>query len=521
MDAFNKYSSIVYITGAGPGDPDLLTLKAKEIIEKSEVIVYDNLVSNEILDLALFLNSNVKLIYGGRVGYNEDKSLGIEKLCNLLSKLSKEHKIICRLKGGDPNVFGRLGEEAIFLKEHGINFEIIPGVSSITAVPAYSGIPLTHRDYSSSFTVLKGSGDPYDPEEKIHWESFDAVNGTLVLLMGTRNLPKIVNKLLELGRAGSTPLAIIQRGTTSEQKTFATTIGSVKDDLKKLEIKTPSLIVIGEVVKLKEVLDWYEKKPLLGKKVLVTRGKEQSFSFASKLIKAGAKPISCPIVRYDLNEKEVFNKSIISNLTSFDWIFFTSQNAVRFFFDILNRNYLDSRALSKAKIAAVGFKTKCELEKYNIKPDFVPKRFSFENLVKELQEFENLQNKKILIPTQNLQAFSIQHSAFNLDLFVWHIYNAYFEEELNCHIINQIKNGIDVITLLSSNTASHFFKLVEKHNLTEHIKDVKIATIGDETAKRAKELFGKVDIIAAPFTEEGLIGSMEKYFARVKINVKD
>lgn len=505
--------SIVYITGAGPGDPDLLTLKAKEVLEKTDVIAYDNLVSNEVLELALFLNPNVKLIYAGRVGYDEGKSVSVDKVCNLLIELAKEYKVICRLKGGDPNVFGRLGEEAVFLKQKGINFEIVPGISSVTAVPAYSGIPLTHRDFASSFTVLTASGDPDDPENKIKWENFDALSGTLVLLMGTRNLPKVANKLIELGRKKETPIAIIERGTTSEQKTYVSTLGELLSDLTQIEIKTPSLTIIGEVVKLREVLNWFETKPLFGKRILITRSKEQSISFASKLIKCSAKPISCPIVNYKINEKEIYNKNIVHNLSTYDWIFFTSQNGVKFFFEILSKNYLDSRALSNVKVAVVGYKTKVELEKYNVRADFVPKRFSFEDLVSELNQIEDLINKKILLPTQveTLHATSLQ------GLEKWPIYEANFIEKLDERIVEQIKGGIDIITFFSANTAKQFAKLVSKYNLNlvgVHHGAPLIATIGRETSNVVRELFGKVDIIADPFTEEGLIASMEKFYVR-------
>ena len=508
MEGKKNNNPIIYITGAGPGDPDLLTLKAKEIIEKADVIAYDNLVSHEILELALFINPNVKIVYVGKVGGEHEKCLSQNQINNFLLELTHDYKIICRLKGGDPNIFGRGGEESIFLKENNVNFEIVPGVSSITSVPAYAGIPLTHRDCNSSFTVITAHEDPFDPDSKISWESFDTVNSTIVLLMGVKNLPKIIEKLILLGRKKDTPVAVIYWGTTSRQQTITTTFEKAKEDIEKEGIKAPSVIVIGEVVKYREMLNWFENKALFGKKVLITRSNDQSFSFASKLIKVGAKPINCPIVSYELNEKEIYNKNIINNLINFDWIFFTSQNAVKFFFEILSKNCYDSRALSQCQIAAVGYTTKLELEKYNIKADFVPKKFSFKDLIKELGEKENLQDKKILLPTQEGAT-----SRSPQGITEWPIYKANFIDNIDKEIINQIKEGIDILTFFSSNTASHFAKLVGViHELPL------IATIGEETAKTCKQLFGRVDIIAEPFTEEGLIASMEKYFIKEKIN---
>ncbi len=508
-------NSIVYITGAGPGDPDLLTLKAKEIIEKSDVIAYDNLVSKEILELALFVNPKVNLLYVGKVGGEHEKSITQEQINNLLLELSREYKTICRLKGGDPNVFGRGGEEAIFLNEHNVGFEIVPGVSSITAVSAYAGIPLTHRDCTSSFTVITAHEDPDSPDCSINWSDFDIKKSTLVLLMGARNLSKIINKLISLEIRKDTPVAVIYRGTTSKQYTVISTIESVVDEIERSKIKAPSLVVIGEVVNYRDVLNWFESKPLFGKKVLITRAKNQSFSLASKLIKAGAKPVNCPLVSYELNEKEIYNKNIISNLSSYEWIFFTSQNAVKCFFEILAKNYYDSRALSKCQIAAVGYKTKCELEKYNIKADFIPKRFSLDDLVKELSERVNLKNKKILQPTQA----GLVHG-LSLDITMWGIYNANFISDLDNEIINQIKEGIDIITFFSSNSARCFHKLIERHNLVGNCRDNSLqAVIGEETAKTVKDLFGRVDIIAEPFTEEGLINSIQENYSVEKVSL--
>ena len=253
-------------------------------------------------------------------------------------------------------------------------------------------------------------------------------------------------------------------------------------------------------------------KPLFSKRILVIRSYEQSFSFIKELIKSGAKPVSYPIVSYKIEEKEIYNKSIINNLVLFDWIFFTSQNAVGFFFEILERNYYDSRALAKSQIAAVGYKTKLELEKYNIRADFIPKRFSFKDLIDELNERENLKEKKILHPTQSETCYGMSKQITH-----WGIYSTDFINNLNEKIISQIKEGIDILTFFSSNTASHFSKLINTHNLQEHIESSLIATIGDETAKTTRQLFGKVDIVAEPFTEEGLIKCMEEYFTRKSI----
>lgn len=251
-------------------------------------------------------------------------------------------------------------------------------------------------------------------------------------------------------------------------------------------------------------------KSLFGKRILITRSKEQSVLFASKLIKEGAKPILCPIVDYELNEKEVYNKKIINNISSYNWIFFTSQNAVRFFFETLQKNRFDSRLLAGIKIAAVGSKTQSELLKYNINSDFVPKKFSFNDLIEELLEIEDLKSKSILYPTQieTLRATSLRA------ITIWPIYTANFIETLDNEVATQIKNGIDIATFFSSNMVERFGVLAEKYNLKKYIKT--IAVIGDETAKTAKDIFGRVDIIASPSTEDGLIVEMRQWHFQLK-----
>ena len=499
--------STVYITGAGPGDPWLLTLKAKDIFKKADVIVYDNLVSEEILQLALFLNPSVKLIYVGKIGGEKEKSFTQEEINNLLVKLSKEYKTICRLKGGDPNVFGRGGEEAEFLAKNNIAFEFIPGISSIAAVPAYSGIPLTHRSCTSSFTVLTAHEDPNNLSSSINWNNFDAKNNTLVLLMGVKQLPKILNRLISLGRDKNTPVAIIYSGTTSKQETIITNIENAMLDIQKTDIKTPSLIIVGKVVDYRQVLNWFETKPLFGKRILVTREREKSILFASKLISLGMKPVLCPLVSYEFNESEIYNKDIINNLSQFDWIFFTSQNAVRFFFEILKKNCYDSRALAKTQIAVVGYKTKQELEKYNLKADFIPKKFSLESLLNELGELQDLTCKKILHPTQ---IGTIGRESLH-NIITWEIYKANFIDALDETIIKEFKQGIDIVTFFSSDTARHFKQLIQTQIGAAGQLPL-LAAIGEETAKTVKELFGNVDVISEIATEDALIEALEKYF---------
>jgi len=281
----------VYLVGAGPGDPGLLTLKAKECISQADVVVYDYLANETFLDYA---DDKTELIYAGKKG--SCHTLNQKEINSLLVKKAKEGLTVVRLKGGDPFIFGRGGEEVQDLVKAGISFEVVPGVTSAIAVPAYAGIPLTHRDYNSAVTFVTGHEDPSKKESDIAWDALAMSRGTLVFLMGVGNLPRIVENLMEHGRSPETPVAIIQNGTVPEQKTIIGKLQDITEQAQREGVKPPAIIVVGDIVNLRNELDWFEKRPLFGKRIVVTRAREQASDFLVRLNELGAACIEFPTI---------------------------------------------------------------------------------------------------------------------------------------------------------------------------------------------------------------------------------
>ena len=376
----------VYLIGAGPGDPGLLTLRGKELLGKAQVVIYDSLVNPQILK---FCRPDTELVFAGKtIG---QAHITQEEINELLVIRAKEGKTVARLKGGDPFVFGRGGEEAEVVVKNGIDIEIVPGVSSVTAVPAYGGIPITHRHYNSSFAVFtghhKGEDSDYDPTEI----------ETMVFLMGLSNLESIMKKLLESGRKPSTPVAVISSGTLPEQKSVVGTISDIAEKTRVLDVQTPATIVVGEVASLSEAIGWYEKKPLFGKTIMVTREKEASSEFSELLASCGAKTIEFPTIAIKPVRGTEEQKLSVRNLGDYDFVVFTSVNGVSNYFDVLASHGKDSRDLRGKKIIAIGEKTSEEILKYGLSADYMPAVYTAEGII-SLADKLDLDGKKILIP---------------------------------------------------------------------------------------------------------------------------
>jgi len=320
----------VYLVGAGPGNPDLISVKGVACIKKADVIVYDHLLDDRLLDLA---DPTVERIYVGKTAGKHTKPQdGINRL--LVTK-AKEGKTVVRLKGGDPFVLGRGGEEAEVLVQNNIPLEVIPGITSAIAVPAYAGIPVTHRGLASSFTVITGHQDQYKSDSSMNWEKLATVTDTLVFLMGVKSLPEIVSKLIEFGRPSDTPAALIKEGTKPEQ---ITVVGSLKDIVAKVKdnhLTPPAIIVIGEVVKLRDKLRWFDNLPLFGKRILVTRACHQSGALSQLLSEQGAEPIQLPSIDIRPVADSTELEQAISNIKRYQWIIFTSTNGITSFWQLL------------------------------------------------------------------------------------------------------------------------------------------------------------------------------------------
>ncbi len=496
----------VYLIGAGPGDPELITVKGKESIEKADIIIYDYLASPELLKHAA---DTAEIIYVGKKG--GDHTLSQEKINQLLIEKANQNKIVARLKGGDPFIFGRGGEEAEELKKAEIDFEIIPGVTSAIAAPAYAGIPLSHRKFTSTIAFITGHEDPEKKTTSINWEALTKI-GTIVFLMGVKNLPNIVKQLKNNGMNPETPAAVIRRGTTPEQKTVIGTLETITQKVKKAGIKAPAIILMGKVASLKDTLNWYEKRPLFGKTILVTRARHQASRLVKKLNQLGASCVQYPTIRIMPPSDYKPLDTALQKLNTYQWIIFTSVNGVSSFFERLFTKGLDARALGGLKTASIGPATAKKLKSYGIKSDIIPESYVAESIIEAFSR-HNIKDKKILLPRAKEARTILPEQLKNMGAIVEEItsYKTEPSKENTSILMEMLENEkIDIITFTSSSTVKNFKAIIPEDKFNQLTNKIKIASIGPITTKTAKKLGFKVNIEAKEFTIEGLCQTILK-----------
>ncbi len=374
-------SGKVWLVGAGPGDPGLMTLKGRQVLSEADVVVYDALVGPGVLNL---IPENAKLIFAGKRAGNH--VLRQEQTNRVLLEEAQKGCKVVRLKGGDPFLFGRGGEELELLAEHGVPFEVVPGITSAIAVPAYNGIPVTHRDYCASVHIITGHRRA-DSSLDIDFEALVRTKGTLVFLMGISTLPEICGGLLSAGIAADTPAAVLEKGTTADQRRIGATVSTLAEECARRQVRTPAIIIVGQVCALAETFSWYEKRPLAGLRVLLTRPKELSSRLAGMLRRDGAEVLELPAIRTVALSEDPQLENCISDLENgrYDWLVFTSPSGVRVFFEMLFE-ISDIRALGGVKIAAIGQGSEKALRSFGVKADFVPSVFNGETLGRELRQ---------------------------------------------------------------------------------------------------------------------------------------
>lgn len=496
----------VYLVGAGPGDPGLLTLRGKELLEEAEVVVYDYLANPELLK---YCPSNCELIYVGKKGGAH--TLPQEEINRLLVRKAKEGKKVVRLKGGDPFLFGRGGEEIEELLKEGILFEVVPGITSAIAVPAYAGIPVTHRNFTSTLAIITGHEAEDKEESKVNYSVLAKI-GTLVFLMGVKNLPHIVENLLREGKSPDTPCAVIQWGTTPRQKTAEGTLKNIVDIVKEKGITAPAIIVVGEVVKLRRDFNWFEKKPLFGKRILITRTREQASKLRKALTEHGAQVVEIPTIEVRPLWGEE-NLSIFQELSKYDWLVFTSENGVKFFFERLFSLGLDVRALGGCKIAVIGPATMKPLQRRGIIADLMPtKDYTQEGLVEAFKEID-LKGKRILLVRAKVarEVLPLSLKERGAEVEILPIYETVKPKEVGKSLREAFQEGIDLITFTSSSTVENFFKILEEDNL-ELSKEVILASIGPVTSQTLRERGYNPHIEAKEYTISGLVEAILDYY---------
>ena len=495
----------VYIIGAGPGDPGLITLRGVQCIREADVIIYDHLVSPEILRHA---GEKTRLIYAGKQG--GDHTLSQWEINNLLVAEAGQGAIVARLKGGDPFIFGRGGEEAEVLREAGIPFEVVPGISSAVAVPAYAGIPLTHRNHTVSVAFVTGHEDPAKGKSDLDWRTLAGI-GTLVILMGVKNLPAIAENLIRNGKDAATPAALIRWGTTPDQETLTGTLGDIAQKAEERRFSPPSIFVVGGVVALRETLNWFETKPLFGRGIVITRPEAQTEELSEPLRARGARVIHFPVIRIAPPESWEELDGAIDRLESYRWIIFTSANGVAFFFRRLRERGRDIRDLKGIRIATIGPATASAVETLGIRVDLVPEEFISEGVVKAFAG-EDLRGRRVLLPRAEQARDVIPEGLAKMgaDVDVATAYRTVRSDRNAAELQSFLaEEKVDVITFTSPSTVANFLGIMGPDF---HLPSkVRIACIGPVTEAAARKAGFPVDILQERYTIPGLVEALTEY----------
>jgi len=501
----------VYLVGAGPGDPGLITVKGVEALREADSVIYDFLASARLLEHA---PRGVETIYVGKKG--SERSITQAEINALIIERARRGRVVVRLKGGDPFIFGRGAEEAGALKRAGIPFEIIPGVTSAIGAPAYAGIPLTHRDLASSVTFITGQESPLKERKNIAWDRLSTGRGTLVFLMGWKNLRLITKKLCANGWPAGTPVALIRWGTLPVQKVVAGTLGNIARLSKKEGIKPPVITVVGDVVRLREDFNWFETMPLFGRTVLVTRTAEQAGEFTEILEKMGAIPYLYPTIRTAPPTDWKPLDQGIKRLSTYDWAIFTSVNGVRYFFERLKKLGLDLRELKGVRICAIGPRTAKAIEALNIRVDLTPRVFVAEAVIEALGR-RGIRGKRFILPralkAREVLPETIRKLGGIIDVLP--AYRTVRPRKNTAEMRERIFRGeIDVITFTSSSTVTNFMSSFKKNEVNLINESTRIACIGPITAKTAEEKGLRVDMMPGDYTIPALAEALGEYFKK-------
>ena len=496
----------VYLVGAGPGDLGLVTLRAKECIENADVIVYDHLANPDLIGWA---RDNAEIIYAGK---QPGEGQTQREINALLIDRAREGKVVVRLKGGDPFVFGRGAEEALEIANSGIPFEIVPGVTSAIAGPAYAGIPLTHRAHNSHVTFFTGHEDPQKMESSIDYAALAKLGGTQVMLMGMERLGAVTSEMLKHGVRGDLPVALVRWATTGQQETLTGTVSDIAQKALAKGFKAPAVAVFGSVVSLRDNLNWYEKRPLFGKRIVVTRTRKQASVLSNKLRGLGAHVIELPTIRVEAPSNLREFAELVQDAHAYEWIVFTSVNGVEAFFDIFFKLYDDTREIGGVRIAAIGPATAQRIKDFHLHIDLQPEEFVAEAVIREFKKQGSMENVRILLvraekardvlPKELSVAGAIVDEAF--------AYRTMPETRDTSDARRQLaEHGADLITFTSSSTVENFLALG-----LPWPKGMRIASIGPITSKTVRDQGLNVDVEARRHDIDGLVQAIRELFAQ-------
>jgi len=498
----------VWLIGAGPGDPGLLTVKAARALGACDVLVYDYLASPAIVALS---SPACERIYVGKKAGSH--TLSQDEITALIVRLGREGRRVVRLKGGDVFVFARGGEEAAELRRAGVAFEIVPGITSAIAAPAYAGIPVTHRDYNTSFTIATGHEDPTKGYSSLDFAKLANPSQTLIFLMAMSNLAGIVERLRENGMPGDLPVAIVREGTKPAQETLVGTLDTIVADVERTRFAAPAIVVIGNVVREREHIRWFDTGPLFGKRVLVTRPRSQATAFAAALWEAGAEPVLAPTIEIRPPDDPLPALAAAQALDGYAWVVFTSQSGVEACFDVLHASNGDARRFGRARVAAVGSKTAERLADFGVRADFVPPKFVAEALAAGLMERTQVGDRILLFgaqETRDVVAGTLRACGRDVDIVAG--YKTSFARDA---AVADLAETCDVWTFASASSVHAFLELVP--GAVDLAQDKLVACIGPVTADAAREAGLVPDIVAETSTVDGLLAAMDRALALTSV----
>jgi len=489
----------VWLVGAGPGDPGLLTLKGARAIARCDVLVYDNLVSRAILNLA---PPRCEKIYVGKK--SREHTLSQREITALIVDLARSGKRVVRLKGGDVFVFARGGEEAQALKDAGIAYDVVPGISSAIAGPAYAGIPVTHRDHNTTFSISTGHEDPLKGYTSLDYAKLANPGATTIFLMAMGHLAGITGALRANGLPGETPVAIVREATTPQQATLVATLDTIVDEVERARFAAPAVVVIGTVVNEREAIRWFDDHPLFGRRVLITRPIAQADDFAAQLWEIGAEPIVAPTIAIGPPDDPAPAERAVAHVRDYAWAIFTSRNGVDAFFAILDRQGRDARAFGDVRVAAIGPKTAAALAERGLRVDFMPEVHVNEDVAAGIVARSGTGDRLLVFRAQ--EAREVLPDLLRATGRTVDVVAAYATRTLIDARIAEGLAGADIVTFTSASTVKGLITNVP--NAPALLATKIVAAIGPITARAARDLGIAVDVVADDFTIEGLLRAL-------------
>ena len=494
-------SGFAYLVGAGPWSPGLLTVRGRDVLSRADVVLYDYLVNPALLEWA---RADVEQV---SVGHPPNR-MTQEQICDFLVERTQAGQTIVRLKGGDPFVFGRGGEEAEALAAAGLNFEVVPGVTAAVASAAYAGIPVTHRAFGSTLGFCTGHFRDDGPDDEIDWSGLASMS-TIIFYMAAKRLGRLRERLTLAGRDPTTPVALVRWATRPDQETVETTIGEMEEAARNHQLQSPMIVVVGHVVSLRNAIEWAEKRPLFGHTIGVTRNPKQAAALVEPLRELGADVVRCPTIDFEPGDVSGL-QSAIDALKTYDWVVFTSANGVEYFFEVVRDMGLDARVFGEAQIAVIGPGTAARLADYGLRPDIVPQTFVAEGLLSALDQVD-LAGRRILIPRAEKARDILPDTlrARGADVNVIAAYRT-VQAIVGLDVLDQIREqALDHVTFTAASTVENFCALFDESERKTLIPRISAACIGPITADAARAAGFRVDVVADEYTIRGLVRALE------------